>query len=87
MPDASSSPMVVVLAAVAGALAAWVGVMVMVVMALWSKLDKRFDDLEARQAKRTDELRADIKELRADNKALGEKIDRLVEIFATAKPA
>ena len=87
MPDASSSPMVVVLAAVAGALAAWMGVMVMVVMALWSKLDKRFDDLEARQAKRTDELRADIKELRADNKALGEKIDRLVEIFATAKPA
>ncbi len=79
--------MVVVLAAVAGALAAWMGVMVMVVMALWSKLDKRFDDLEARQAKRTDELRADIKELRADNKALGEKIDRLVEIFATAKPA
>ena len=79
--------MVVVLAAVAGALAAWVGVMVMVVMALWNKLDKRFDDLETRQAKRTDELRADIKELRADNKALGEKIDRLVEIFATAKPA
>ncbi len=79
--------MVVVLAAVAGALAAWMGVMVMVVMALWSKLDKRFDDLEARQAKRTDELRADIKELRADNKALGEKIDRLVEIFATVKPA
>ena len=76
----SSSPMVVVLAAVAGALAAWMGVMVMVVMALWNKLDKRFDDLEARQAKRTDELRA-------DNKALGEKIDRLVEIFATAKPA
>ena len=35
---------------------------------------------EARQVKRTDELRADIK-------ALGEKIDRLVEIFATAKPA
>ncbi len=26
-------------------------------------------------------------ELRADNKALGEKIDRLVEIFATVKPA
>ena len=76
----SSSPMVVVLAAVAGALAAWMGVMVMVVMALWNKLDKRFDDLETRQAKRTDELRA-------DNKALGEKIDRLVEIFATAKPA
>ena len=35
---------------------------------------------EARQVKRTDELRADIK-------VLGEKIDRLVEIFATAKPA
>ena len=43
--------------------------------------------VEARQVKRTDELRADIKELRADNKALGEKIDRLVEIFATVKPA
>ena len=86
-PMPSSSPMVVVLAAVAGALAAWVGVMVMVVMALWNKLDKRFDDLETRQAKRTDELRADIKELRTDNKALGEKIGRLVEIFATAKPA
>ena len=42
---------------------------------------------EARQAKRTDELRADIKELRADNKALGEKIDRLVEIFATVRQA
>ncbi len=42
---------------------------------------------EARQVKRTDELRADNKELRADNKALGEKIDRLVEIFATVKPA
>ena len=72
------------MAAVAGALAAWVGVLV---MALWNKPDKRFDDLETRQAKRTDELRADIKELRADNKALGEKIDRLVEIFATVKPA
>ena len=35
---------------------------------------------EARQVKRTDELRTDIK-------ALGEKIDRLVEIFATSKPA
>ncbi len=69
--------MVVILAAVAGALAAWVGVLV---MALWNKPDKRFDDLETRQAKRTDELRA-------DNKALGEKIDRLVEIFATVKPA
>ena len=42
---------------------------------------------EARQVKRTDELRADIKELRADNKALGEKIDRLVEIFATVRQA
>ena len=35
---------------------------------------------EARQVKRTDELRA-------DNEALGEKIDRLVEIFVTVKPA
>jgi len=41
------------------------------------------------QGKRIDELRADIKEIRAeqreDNRALNEKLDRLVEALVTAK--
>ncbi len=44
---------------------------------------------EARQAQRTDELRADMNrqmaDLRADNRVLGEKMDRLLELFATVK--
>ncbi len=32
-------------------------------------------------------LRAEIKELRADNRALGKKMDRLVEILVTVKKA
>ena len=46
-----------------------------------ARLRDELKAVEARQTKRTDELRADIKELRTDNKALGEKIDRLVEIL------
>ncbi len=46
---------------------------------------KRIDE----QGKRIDELRADIKEIRAeqreDNRALNEKLDRLVEALPTAK--
>ena len=46
---------------------------------------KRIDE----QAKRIDELREDMKELRAehkaDNRVLGEKLDRLVEALLTAK--
>ena len=41
------------------------------------------------QGKRIDELRADIKEIRAeqreDNRALNEKLDRLVEALPTTK--
>ena len=41
------------------------------------------------QGKRIDELRADMKDLRAeqreDNRALNEKLDRLVEALLTAK--
>ena len=59
-----------VLAAVAGALAAWTGVFVTVLMFLWNKLDKRFDDLEARQDKRFDELKAEMQEGRAEVRAL-----------------
>ncbi len=50
----------------------------------------------ARQAQRTDELRGglnrqmnglrdDMKQLRADNRSLGEKMDRLLDILATAQ--
>ncbi|MYF19827.1 MAG: hypothetical protein F4226_08520 [Synechococcus sp. SB0678_bin_12] len=48
-------------------------------------LNRRFDD----QGKRIDELREDMKEgfaqSRADNRALNEKLDRLVEASLTAK--
>ena len=54
-PMPSIPPMLGVLAAVAGALAAWTGVFVTVLMFLWNKLDKRFDELEARQDKRFDQ--------------------------------
>ena len=44
---------------------------------------------EARQQQDIKELRADMKELRAelkaDNRALGEKLDRLLEALATVK--
>ena len=72
-----------VLAAVAGALASWTGVFVTVLMFLWNKLDRRFDDLEARQNQRFDELKDGLTKLEArqreDNKALNEKLDRLLE--------
>ena len=51
-------PTLLPLAAVTGALAAWAGVTVTVLMMSWNKLDKRFDDLEARQDKRVDDLEA-----------------------------
>ena len=40
---------------------------------------------EARLNKRIDELRGDMKELRADNRALGEKMDRMLEALLTVK--
>ena len=76
-PMPSIPPMLGVLAAVAGALAAWTGVFVTVLMFLWNKLDKRFDDLEARQNqrfdqqdKRFDELKTEMQEGRAEVRAL-----------------
>ena len=76
-------------AAVVGALAAWAGVTVTVVMFLWNKLDKRFDELkdglvklearqEAMRAEQREELKAIRAEQREDNKALNEKLDRLL---------
>lgn len=50
-----------------------------------AEIGKRIDD----QGKRIDELREDMKEgfaqSRADNRALNEKLDRLVEASLTAK--
>ena len=69
-PMPSIPPMLGVLAAVAGALAAWTGVFVTVLMFLWNKLDKRFDDFEARQNQRFDELKAEMQEGRAEVRAL-----------------
>ena len=37
----------IIVAAVAGALAAWAAVIVTVLIFLWNKLDKRFDDLRS----------------------------------------
>ena len=54
-----------------------------------ARLQAEIKASEARQAKRTDELRDDMnrqmKELRADNRVLGEKIDRLLEALLAAK--
>ena len=63
------------------------------------RIDELRDDLkelradlkasEARQQQDIKELRAEMKELRAelkaDNRALGEKLDRLLEVLATVK--
>ena len=90
-----------IVAALLGALAAWTGVTVTVVMFLWNKLDRRFDELkdgltklEARQETMGAEQREEMREMRAeqreemremraeqreDNKALNEKLDRLLE--------
>ena len=68
MPAISQTLMIV--AAVVGVLAAWAGVGVTVLVFLWNQQNKRIDD-----------LREDVKELRAehraDNKALNEKVDGL----------
>ena len=63
-----------------GVVSVFQGVIRMELKAVEARLGNEQQASEARQVKRTDELRA-------DNKALGEKIDRLVEIFATVKPA
>ena len=79
-----------IVAALLGALAAWAGVTVTVVMFLWNKLDSRFDELkdgltklEARQEAMGAEQREEMREMRAeqreDSKALNEKLDRLLE--------
>ena len=54
----SVPPTLVAVAAVVGVLAAWAGVIVAVLMLLWNKLDKRFDDLEARQNQRFNDFEA-----------------------------
>ena len=46
------------LAAVVGALAPWTGVSVTVLISLWNKLDKRFDELKAEMQENRAEVRA-----------------------------
>ena len=85
MPDIP--PTLTIVAAVVGAMAACAGVIVTVLIFLRNKLDKRFDDLETRQNRQFDDLRSDLKDglaklearQREDNKALNEKVDRLIE--------
>ena len=55
--------MLVAVATVAEALAAWVSVIVTVLVVLWNKLDKRFD-----------EPKADMQENRAETRALREAL-------------
>ena len=59
-------PMPGPLAAVVGALAAWVGVTVTVLMFLWNKLDKQFDELKAELREYRAEVKADMREHRSD---------------------
>ena len=79
----ATSQMLMIAVAVGGALAAWAGVTVTVVMFLWNKLDKRFDELQEEQKELRSDLKAGLAKLddrqREDNKALNEKLDRLLE--------
>ena len=59
------------LAGLTGVLATWTLLTVTVLTFPWNKLDKRFDDLEARQNRQLDEIKAVMRENRA---ALGEAL-------------
>ena len=72
----SIPPTLMIVAAVVGAMAACAGVIVTVLIFLWNKLDKRFDDLETRQNRRFDDLRSDMKDGLGKLEA---KVDRLIE--------
>ena len=72
-----------------GVVSVFQGVIWMELKAVETRLRDELKASEARQIKRTDELRPDVNrqmaEFRADNKALGEKIDRLVEFLMTTR--
>ena len=68
-----------IVAALLGALAAWASVTVTVVMFLWNKLDRRFDELKDGLTKLETRQEAMGTEQREDNKVLNEKLDRLLE--------
>ena len=65
----SIPPMLGPVAAVVGALAAWTGVIVTVLIFLWNKLDKRFDELKAEMRENRAEVRAEMQEHRAEVRA------------------
>ena len=64
----SIPPMLGPVAAVVGALAAWTGVTVTVLIFLWNKLDKRFDELKVEMQGNRAELKAEMREYRAEVK-------------------
>ncbi len=72
-----------------GVVSVFQGVIWMELKAVETRLRDELKASEARQVKRTDELEADMNrqmaEFRADNKVLGEKIDRLVEFLMTTR--
>ena len=59
-----SPALLMALAAIAGVLVSMGLLLLGVVTLLWNKLDKRFDDLEARLDKRFDRMEADIRAIR-----------------------
>ncbi|MXY62629.1 MAG: hypothetical protein F4Y87_04195 [Synechococcus sp. SB0665_bin_28] len=60
----------------------YVGVVVLLFGALNKRIDDLRDDLKASEARQREEMR----ELRSDLKALGGKVDRLVETLAAKAP-
>ncbi|SAY39142.1 hypothetical protein [Candidatus Synechococcus spongiarum] len=72
----SIPPTLMIMAAVVGAMAACAGVIVTVLIFLWNKLDKQFDDLKTRQNRQFDALRSDLKDGLGKLEA---KVDRLLE--------
>ena len=62
------------LAVVVGTLAAWIGLTVTVLIFLWNKLDKRFDELKTEMREDRAEVKAEIQENRAEVRALREAV-------------
>ena len=55
------------------------------VKACEARLNQRIDELRADMKDNMADLKDNMKELRADNRALGEKLDRVLEALLTAK--
>ena len=74
------------LAGLAGVLATWTLLTVTVLTFLWNKLDKRFDDMEARQNRQFDDIKTVMREDRAEqSRRLEESQARQDKRFAELK--